>query len=344
MKILFSQANLLRKKEFQIQTVIFEENKKIFVRKIALNDSAFNHLNKMINYYSVLKRNKIKTAKILDSKKNYLQFEFLSFPSLQYLIEEKIYDQDFEELNKLLKIAIDFINSLKKTKTNPYQNENFSKIFDPQKLVKQTNEECFNLGILDLNFDNLLFDQEKKQIYLIDYEWFFEFPIPKKLILYRSIFYLSLHLQSLIKNRCSQKFPCFEILKNFYVPKVFWEKLNIKPDEVKKYHFWEINFQNFVNQLQIKYDKNMFFENFIEKKKKLDNSLYQSSLSQINQIHQLQSQLQNQQSYIKNLETQIQQLQQHANNLEKQIEKIKSAKFFKLWQGYCLIRKKIIGR
>ena len=368
MKILFAQANLLRKREFQLQTIIFEENKKIFVRKNTLTNQSKNHLNQIKINYLIIKKNSINTAKIIKFDSDFVDFEFLNFPSLEKLIEEQIYEQDFKSLNQLINIGINFIHSLKTIKINPYQNKNFIKIFDPKESIKQNPEECLKLGILDLNFDNLLLNQKKNQIYLIDFEWFFDFPIPKKFIIFRSVFYLSLHLQSLIKNRCSQKFPCLEILKNFYVPKIFWEKLNMKMDEVKKYYFWEINFQNYVNQIQIKYDENIFLENFIEKKEKLDNSLYKSSLFQINQLNQLQSLIQNQKSQIKNLETQIQKLQNQINNLEisiqeneklkneieikmmmtknleTQLETIKSAKFFKLWQTYCKIRDKILKR
>jgi len=358
MKILFAQANLSRKKPFQIQTIVFKENKKIFVRKIALTDDAFNHLDGLKNNYLFIKESKISTPKIIVKKFNYIDFEFLPFPSLEYFIEEKIYEQDFENLNDLVKIGLDFINSLKTIKVNPYQNKEFTKIFDPENLIKKEVEECLNIGILDINFDNLLFDIKKNKIYLIDFEWFFNFPIPKKLILFRSIFYLSLHLQSLIKNRCSSKFPCLEIFKNFYVPKIFWQNLNFNTDEIKKYYFWEINFQNYVNQMQIKYDENIFVEQFNEKKEKLDNSLYKFSFSQINQLTQLQSQISQQKSYIKNLEdqinnnqsqiqrleTQIKQLQDHAKNLETQLNIIKSAKFFKLWQSYCKIRDKILRK
>ena len=344
MKVLFAQANLSRKKPFQIQTIIFKDNKKIFVRKITLNDDAFSHLNALKNNYLVIKKNKINTPKIIAKKINYIDFEFLSFPSLEYFIEEKIYEQDFESLNDLIKIGFDFINSLKTIKINPYQNKEFTEIFDPKNLIKQEVEECLNLGILDINFDNLLFDSKKNKIYLIDFEWFFNFPIPKKLILFRSIFYLSLHLQSLIKNRCSPKFPCLEIFKNFYVPKIFWQNLNFNTDEIKKYYFWEINFQNYVNQMQIKYDENIFVEQFNEKKEKLDNSLYKFSFSQLDQLTQLQSQPQKQLFQIQNLEAQIKQLQAHAKNLETQLNTIKSAKFFKLWQSYCRIRDKILEK
>jgi DNA-binding transcriptional MerR regulator len=344
MKILFAQANLSRKKPFQIQIIIFKDNKKIFVRKIALTDDAFKHLNGLKNNYLVIKKNKISTPKIIVKKFNYIDFEFLTFPSLEYFIEEKIYEQDFENLNDLIKIGFDFINSLKTTKINPYQNKEFTEIFDPKNLIKKELEECLNLGVLDINFDNLLFDSKKNKIYLIDFEWFFNFPIPKKLILFRSIFYLSLHLQSLIKNRCSPKFPCLEIFKNFYIPKIFWQNLGFNPEEIKKYYYWEINFQNYLNQMQIKYYENIFLKQFNEKKEKLDNSLYKFSFSQINQLTQLQSQLQHQSSQIQNLETQIKQLQDHAKNLETQLNTIKSAKFFRLRQSYCKIRDKILRR
>jgi predicted nucleic acid-binding Zn-ribbon protein len=94
----------------------------------------------------------------------------------------------------------------------------------------------------------------------------------------------------------------------------------------------------------IKYDENIFLKKFNEKKEKLDNSLYKFSFSQINQLTQLQSQLQQKQSHIQNLEIQIKQLQDNAKNLETQLNIIKSAKFFKLWQSYCKIRDKILRR
>lgn len=52
-----------------------------------------------------------------------------------------------------------------------------------------------------------------------------------------------------------------------------------------------------------------------------------------------QQQLNNLTQENQNLKTQIQQMQTHIQNLETQLNTIKSAKFFKLWQGYCRIMK-----
>jgi 2-polyprenyl-3-methyl-5-hydroxy-6-metoxy-1,4-benzoquinol methylase len=48
--------------------------------------------------------------------------------------------------------------------------------------------------------------------------------------------------------------------------------------------------------------------------------------------------------YINNLQSQLQQQQSHIQSLETQLNTIKSAKFFRLWQSYCKIRDKILGR
>ncbi|MDH7476211.1 MAG: glycosyltransferase [Microgenomates group bacterium] len=94
---------------------------------------------------------------------------------------------------------------------------------------------------------------------------------------------------------------------------------------------------------------NKSFENKIQKLQFQLNSLNSQNL-------QLTQQLQQQQAYIQNLEaqlktinsliaqniqlkTQIQETKIKINNLESQLNIIKSAKFFKLWQGYCNVIK-----
>lgn len=119
-------------------------------------------------------------------------------------------------------------------------------------------------------------------------------------------------------------------------------KINFYQKDVKTLLFKKIK-----KQYNLKKILSLFLEiqkyNFKNLKLKITTNLKKIQKYEKN-INDLQSQLQYQQSRIQNLETQIQQLQQHAKNLETQLESIKSAKFFKLWQSYCTIRKKIIGR
>ncbi|MGB9883619.1 MAG: hypothetical protein ACPLRN_03865, partial [Microgenomates group bacterium] len=168
------------------------------------------------------------------------------------------------------------------------------------------------------------FNYKNNKLILIDYEWFFDFPIPKDFVIFRSIIYLANHLQLMIKNRCSKKFPCVEVFKNFFIPKTIWQKINFSVDETKKYYFWEVNFQNYVNKIKQNYNEGIFVNQFNEVKEKLDPSiLYHLGLT----------------SSYTNLHTQPLQQQSHIQNLETQLNIIKSSKFFKLWQGYNQVKK-----
>jgi hypothetical protein len=108
-----------------------------------------------------------------------------------------------------------------------------------------------------------------------------------------------------------------------------------------------LSFKRVKKQYDLKKILYLFLEiqryNFKNLKSKI-NDYFQSQLQQQSYIKNLEDQINNKQSQIKNLETQIKQLQDHAKNLETQLNAIKSAKFFKFWQGYCAIRKKIIRK
>ncbi|MGB9883590.1 MAG: hypothetical protein ACPLRN_03710, partial [Microgenomates group bacterium] len=153
MKILFSQANLLRKDEFLIQSIIYKNSdNKIIVRKEILNSKAQQHLEKLIKTHLLLKKNKIYTPKILNRTKRYIDFSYIDKLNLELLIEDNIFNQNYEEISQTLDLFLDYLNSLPQTKINPYINKNFVEIFDQQRKFNSNNKlNCLKLGILDLN-------------------------------------------------------------------------------------------------------------------------------------------------------------------------------------------------
>lgn len=199
MKILFSRSNLFRKNNYQLATIIYEYRNKKYVRKIALLKESLPHLKKIENNYLEIKKQFILTPKITLIKENYIDFEYLPFPSLESIIEKYLINHQFEDTETILKIYLSFISNLKEIKTSIYKNKEFIKIFDQEKLYDQKKEEsCLIKSVLDYNLDNLLYDENKNNLYLIDWEWILNFPLPKKYIIFRAIFYLASKFQSLI--------------------------------------------------------------------------------------------------------------------------------------------------
>ena len=111
---------------------------------------------------------------------------------------------------------------------NEYLSDDFEKIFGKRM------EEKYDViipGVLDLNLDNIIKDRSGN-LTLIDFEWTFEFGIPKRYILYRSIY--SAHIA--LRDRLSKAIRIERMEKEF----------GFTEDEIKTYLGWEIKFQNYV--------------------------------------------------------------------------------------------------
>lgn len=347
--ILFSKTNYSRKKEFLIITSLIDNKNNFFIRKEIAYKEGKNFLNSISNNHSLIKKKliNIKPVKILAKKNNYIDFEYLNHSTLFSLIEKNLIERNFYKTEKYLNL---FINLIKKQKILTYdlsKNALFNKIFNPYNEIKFNKEKCLNLGIIDFNLENIVFNEKSNKFYLIDWEWTFDFPISLNFILFRSVYYLSAHLQLIIKTYCSESFPCIEILKDFYIPKIFFKKIKfLTPSLLKKYLMMENNFQNYVNYVEFKIKKSIFIKKFNLKKEKILINKLDNLKNQINTLTsqniQLSQQLNNLNSQLSeyfSLKSQLEQTRAHIQNLETQLNTIKSAKFFKLWQGYCKIMK-----
>lgn len=347
MKILFSRSNLTRKAKYQILTSIYVNNNKKYCRKLALSSKSFTHLQNMNKTYLKLKKASIFTPKIINFKKNYIDFEYLPFLTLDSIIEKLIFAHQFDKTKNILNIYISFMSKLKEVKALPYKNKNFTKLFDPHELYNREGEEfCFDKSNLDYNLDNLLFDDNKNSLYLIDWEWALDFPLPKNYIVFRSIFYLTSKLQSLITTFCSKDFQCYEILSNHFVPKMWWDLFDFSQKDVERFLFYESRFQNLVNNVKIDFKKSIVLheKKLIQDRVSLNldsyikNIIVQKSLStdkSTNNIEEIKTKYEQ-------ITIEFKKINLENKKLLNILNKIESAKFFKLWQRYCNIRDKFL--
>lgn len=111
-----------------------------------------------------------------------------------------------------------------------------------------------------------------------------------------------------------------ETIYDFYLPLLILKKIEANKDII--HQFLTIRKNDLKTNLLIKKNQNIK-----------------------NQLQQAQKKLEKLETLIKEnqiLQNQIQQTKTHIQNLEATLNKIKSAKFFKLWQGYCKLRDKIL--
>jgi hypothetical protein len=179
MKIFYVKNNNDRVAEFQLQTLIYEDNGKMFVKKKALSPKAFPHIAGMKDNYlklsSTIVNPKIKLAEILYQSEECLIFEFIDGCSLKKKMSEANI-QGKQEVDYVLNEYFDLLKTGFKTTffdSSSMVTDRFRELFGEGDYSDLDGEICFDgISNLDLIFSNIIYKEEF--VYLIDYEWVFD--------------------------------------------------------------------------------------------------------------------------------------------------------------------------
>ncbi|OGY23014.1 MAG: hypothetical protein A2126_01705 [Candidatus Woykebacteria bacterium GWB1_45_5] len=240
--IIYSKGTLDRKEDFRLVTTIEEENKKLFVRKKAVNPRAKDFLFGMVENYEKLKKI-LSPLKLAEAK---FDGDSVVFP----YIKGKTLSDEFKECyfngqdEKALEILREFKNILKLLPTVEFETRRYK---DFMRIFGNPTEKDgdWTVGCLDLNLDNLI--RIGRQLYLIDYEWVFEFPLPKKFLYFRTFFYTFFSIKELLKIRCSKEFPLVQLLPEIFVPKEVYDQEALAVSGLRRFYDYEMNFQSYLS-------------------------------------------------------------------------------------------------
>ena len=185
MKTIFAKYNSERLPKYQIVTKIVEdENKNRFALKQAMSQEAHEHIDEIFSNYELLTArysiNLVKPHKIEDG----ILFEMAKGRSLESLLLECIENNDKESFTKYINKFLDFVDGMVNKRGVVFEPcEEFTAIFgewensEPQDIIEIAN--------IDLIFGNIFVENDK--FTLIDYEWVFDFDIPKSYVVWRSL-------------------------------------------------------------------------------------------------------------------------------------------------------------
>ena len=235
---LYIKYTQYRKPEFQVKTEIIQENGTFFVLKSASNKESEIFIHNWNRSYKKLITANLPLAicPMTPINKKTLKFNFINGTLLIKELEDAAIKSSkgrcLDVFKKLEQIIEDFDSITSELDTN------FSKIFGDYNL--DTKYICINPGILDLNLDNIIVDDNARSV-LIDYEWTFNFPIPKRYIQYRAIYYSFLHLKSILSNTISIE----SVEKEF----------NFSNSEIRIFLNWEVHFMKYVTGNKVDLDE-----------------------------------------------------------------------------------------
>lgn len=211
-----------RAPQYRLETRILDHNGNKIAEKRASSPEAQPHLEAMLTNYK-----KIKGLASLDktirpvpvsSRNAVITFPFIEGTSADRLILEALISKNHEAAINLVNKMIGAVASLPSTKCNPTKNSEFLAIFGDS---FNQSLDCSTIGLIDLNLDNIIIDGQGKW-HLIDYEWVFDFPVPKIYLIQRYLYYFTIRHQENFKYH-ARRLPALALSPELIVPKVFYE-------------------------------------------------------------------------------------------------------------------------
>ena len=183
-KTIYSKSSIERKNEYKIITRIYEEDGVRRVEKAAQNEQAVYHVERL---EQTAKRNPYLTEGVTltpceKTAPGKVSFPYITGKRLDQQIDEHAKGHQWDAIYEDIKLLKNIIMNIEHK--YPFQTcGEFEEMFGiyPQ---LEGYESASNVNI-DMVASNIIMAD---QIYIIDYEWDFEFLIPLKYIVYRSIF------------------------------------------------------------------------------------------------------------------------------------------------------------
>jgi len=334
MKILLSKTGYWRKNTFRVKTDLIESNKKIIVQKTPLGIGSEKILSEMYKNYIYLKskvQKNIFFSKPIKNINNKFLFEFNKGPTLEKLIENSLIERNFTKSSHLFFSGCKMISSLPSTKDKVRNQKKFIEFFKIESKYHNLEFEFVKPALTELTADHIIISNGKYCIF--DYEIFFDFPIPKDFILFRYQFYLLNTLQQVIGSLSSSDFELEEFLNDLYIPSIWLSEYQMDMDKKNIFLNMEREKQNYLNWEKIDFDRFKNDTNNIVKTRIFPRLTRQQVIESfgVNLNNKTLSQ---------ELEVKIKEVESYKIILSK----IKSAKFFKVWQLYCNVRDNFLSK
>ena len=185
-ELLFLKYSVERDEKYRIRTEIVRKSDGTkIVRKVPYSQEAKAHVNQ-IKHWEELLRKQYEPAGVLVNRctmtEQGAEFEFLNGKTLEAVLDEYLQQDDYAGFIGEIKAYVQKLEEILKPEEFK-ADECFKKIFGD--ITFATPQKAAKLNNIDLIFPNIILNDGKWNI--IDYEWTFDFAIPVKFIIHRSV-------------------------------------------------------------------------------------------------------------------------------------------------------------
>lgn len=246
-RLLFHVCNTNRKDQFLIDTRVVSTKKKVVIKR-ALNELGITHVQKLVAHQKTLSALEIsKSISITDCRPvsdREVAFSFVEGKSYERVALQHLINSDEKSLLASIQQIITLIDLLPSKQSNPNQSGAYNNVFSASYDAKI---DCAGTGLVDINLDNVIVGDDGS-LHLIDYEWVFDFPVPKDYLRTRVIYYFATRHQEALA-RLASKLAVTELFGSLLLPTVLFDHFQelFTPESFKDFIQAESSFQNHVS-------------------------------------------------------------------------------------------------
>lgn len=243
--MIYSRASFSRRKPYQFLTQIIRRGEGMVVVKSALSPEAKQGVVKLgakrKQLVELEKHFRLVPVKITDGE---AISPFIHGPTLEEKFEDSIVKGNLDATVEIFDHIVSAIDKLGTVKAVPSNDLRFKELFGDGWDEKT---DCLTCGYIDFNLDNFIDSPEG--LTLIDYEWTFDFPVPRDLVVGRLFYsYFTKRTTSLtLQYLCSPQLELAELYEGFYLPKILYEKFKARLGSLDKVAASEKQFQTQVS-------------------------------------------------------------------------------------------------
>lgn len=218
----FFAADPGRKEEFILETRIWQQDDSFVAEKRCWNQKSASHLDSLVSNYEKLSKlpelNKLVELSRAWKDGRKVFFEFAKGENAEKVLLDAIMAKDEMQVRDIINKLMKIVEVLPSTKTNPTDNPRFKSIFGAS---YRGSYACTKIGPVDLNLDNFIIDSQGDW-HFFDYEWLFDFPIPKLFLKQRFLLKFIIRYQETFRYHIVN-LDCLELADRLYIPKVIFE-------------------------------------------------------------------------------------------------------------------------
>ena len=182
MEKIYSKFVKERKKEFQIETAIWEDKNRRFITKRNLHGEGERHIQNIYDTFLMYQDKQILCVASLNE--NVISFEYISGRTLEEVFLEAVRSGKREKVLETVQKYEEILSLLcsEKEQADISQETGFTEVFG----VPSGSFTGYRNLIFDLTFDNIICQEQSDKV--IDYEWRFPFAVEKEFIKFRAVY------------------------------------------------------------------------------------------------------------------------------------------------------------